>query len=155
MIHSWSIHNIIFLCWSGWLWQPAGVLRRGPRPGVMGSRMCAAWLPWGLCQGVRVPLLDRRRPQSQCLREFPDFCSLSISPFLYWHPPGQPLVHFLTDVRDQHTKQHKINQSCFILTLFICLFIILNRKTTNLSWQNNIQDLQATISLKFVLTAIT
>lgn len=59
--------------WSGWLWQPLGVLGRGARPGVMGSRVCTAGLPWGLCQGVRVPLLDRRRSQSQPLKKFPIF----------------------------------------------------------------------------------
>lgn len=50
--------KLISLCLSGWLWQPSGVFRRGPRPGVMGSRMCPAWLPWSLRQSVWVPLLD-------------------------------------------------------------------------------------------------
>lgn len=122
----WPIHKMVFLCCSGWLWQPPGVLWRGPRPGVMGSRMCTAWLPWGLCQGVWVPLLDQRRPQSQPLRKFPVFCSLSISLFHHLSPLRQRLVYFLTGVIDKHTSpnvDNKINTSWYILSLCICLFI--------------------------------
>lgn len=53
---------------SGWLRQPSGVSWRGLRPGVMGSGMCRAQLPRGLCQSVRVPLLDWWRCDSLFLK---------------------------------------------------------------------------------------
>lgn len=59
------------MCLSGRLWQPSGVLGRGPRPGVMGSGMRRAQLSRSLCQSVRVPLLDQRHPRSLCLKERP------------------------------------------------------------------------------------
>lgn len=39
----------LLFCVSGWLWQPSGVCWRSARPGVMGSRLRSAQLPWSLC----------------------------------------------------------------------------------------------------------
>lgn len=143
-----SLHNPISLCWSGWLRQPPGVLWRGPWPGVMGSRMCGGRLPRGLRQGVWVPLLDRRRPQSKLLKKFPVFHLLPASVFHHLHPQRQPLVYLLSGVLDKHTSQNvdnKINTSWVQphFSSFLFVFSFFWKEDNKSAWQNNIQKVQS------------
>ena len=55
---------------SGWLWQSSCMSWRSARAGVLGTRLCPAWLPWGLCQGLRVPVLDQGDHGGQPMRHF-------------------------------------------------------------------------------------
>lgn len=92
--------ELIPLCLSGWLWQPSGVFRSGPRPGVMGSRMCPAWLPWSLRQSVWVPLLDWGCLCSQPLKKPPPRPLFGSPNSLYHHLCSQrpALFSFLSGV---------------------------------------------------------
>ena len=56
---------------SGRLWQPSGLLGRGPWFGVLGSGMRLAQLPRSLRQTVWVPLLDRGHPTGLLLKKSP------------------------------------------------------------------------------------
>lgn len=146
------LHSLISLCWSGWLRQPPGVLWRGPRSGVMGSRMCGARLPRGLRQGVWVPLLDQRRPQGKLLKKFPILRSLPISLFHHLRPQRRPLVYLLSGVIDKHTSQNvdsKINTSWYILIFLLFVFSFFWKEDNKPAWQNNTQEAQ-TISYLFV-----
>lgn len=57
----------------------------------MGSGMCPTWLSRGLCQSVRVPLLDRRCICSQPLKKLPIF-------FFSLLPLVSPLLSALQDL---------------------------------------------------------
>lgn len=78
---------------AGGLRQPSGVCRRGPGPGVMGSGMCSAQLPWSVRQSVWVPPLDSRHPGGQPLKKWP---VLALLFFLQSIPTALTLLFFLS-----------------------------------------------------------
>lgn len=76
--HRYTPAHTPSMCLTGRLRQPPGVLRRSPRPGVVGSGVRPSQLPRSLRQSVWIPLLDRWRPTNLLLDENHPVVSLHI-----------------------------------------------------------------------------
>lgn len=67
--HQYAPAHTPFMCLTGRFWQPPGVFRRSPWPGVVGSGVCPSWIPRSLCQIMWIPPLDRLRPTNLLLKK--------------------------------------------------------------------------------------